>query len=240
MHAHQPTSKQSGFSAVEVLLVFLVVAVLAVTGLVVYQHHKPGSAKNSAAASNNQTTTQPKSITTTQPAQTTTQYLTITEWGVKMPLSSGISDAYYVVSTSSKGTDGLPNNMFLGLKSLDSSGCAASSNASNAAPVMLFRATTTEVDPVSGKLVSQETPGVTIGNYFYGYSLNKNQTCKNDATFQSLNTAMNTAVKGIVPATEFNYLVIKEWGIKIKLADADKITYTLGGTQTVHRQIQMQ
>src|SRR5947209_4400860 len=60
---------QSGFGTVEILLIVLVVAAVAVTGLVVYQHHKPSSAKNSAATSPSQTTTQSQN-TTTPSAQT--------------------------------------------------------------------------------------------------------------------------------------------------------------------------
>ena len=172
----------SGFSAVEVLVVLTVVAVLAATGLVQYQHHKSTSAKSS-------TGTRPQS----------TEYLTIYEWGVKIPLSSAISDAYYTsIFASSQGSDGEPNQFSLGLKSLDSSGCAA---ANGAAPVLLFRTSPTKIDPVSNKPVSKEGPGVTIGNYFYGYSLTKSKTCDSPTTFQHLDSAMTTAAKGIVPAT---------------------------------------
>src|SRR6266567_8694714 len=59
---------QSGFSAFVFLLPILVVTVLAVGGLVIYQHHKPSSATNSAATSPTQTTTQPQS-TAAQSAQ---------------------------------------------------------------------------------------------------------------------------------------------------------------------------
>jgi hypothetical protein len=190
---------QSGFGTTMILLAVLVVAVLAITGLVVYQHHKPSSTKSSAATNQTQTTTQPQNTTTTQPSQTTTQYLTITEWGVKMPLSSAISDAYYAVDSSHRPDANGPTDMLLGFKSLDSSGCAV---ATHNAPILLFRASPTEIDPVSGKPVSQEGPGVTIGNYFYGYSLLKSGgTCNNETTFQTLDSAMTTAVKGIVPAT---------------------------------------
>lgn len=59
MRQYQPTKpKQSGFSIIEVLLVVLVVAVLAGSGIVVYQRHKSTSAKNSAATTPNQTTAQ--------------------------------------------------------------------------------------------------------------------------------------------------------------------------------------
>jgi len=69
MHLHQPTKRnQSGFSAIEVLLVILIVAALAVSGFVLYQRHKPSVVKTSAATTQNQTTTQTKD-TSTQSAQ---------------------------------------------------------------------------------------------------------------------------------------------------------------------------
>lgn len=69
MQLHQPTKQdQLGFSVIELSLVLFIVAALAVTGLVVYQRHKPSGAKNSAATSQTQTTTQPQNTATTQPA----------------------------------------------------------------------------------------------------------------------------------------------------------------------------
>lgn len=78
---------------------------------------------------------------------------------------------------------------------------------------------------------------IQIGNYWYGYE-NSHAACT-DGT-----AAMEAAISKAAP--NFNmgtlqdtfrtleeapaqYLTIPEWGIKIKLADADKITYTLGG-----------
>jgi cytoskeletal protein RodZ len=198
------SKNQLGFSTLVVVLVIAVVAVLAVSGVVVYQHHKSSSTKtstkNSAATSPNQTTSQPTSTTTTQPATTTTQYLTITQWGVKIPLSSSINDAYYVVNTSAKpDASGQPYQMLLGFKSLDSSGCAASNNV---APVLLARGSPSTPDAVTGKPISQTYPGVTIGNYFYGYSLlTGNKACSSHVNFQTLDAEMTTAIKGTVPAT---------------------------------------
>lgn len=57
---------QSGFSTTVILFAVLVVAALAVTGLVVYQHNKPSNGKNSAATSQSQTTTQSQNAITTQ------------------------------------------------------------------------------------------------------------------------------------------------------------------------------
>ena len=72
MQLHQPTKRdQPGFSIIEVLLVILVVAALAVTGLIVYQRHKPNSTKHSvttsAVTSQTQTTTQPQNTVAQSP-----------------------------------------------------------------------------------------------------------------------------------------------------------------------------
>jgi cytoskeletal protein RodZ len=67
----QAKLNQSGYSAVEVLLIVLVVVALSATGFVVYQRHKSTSAKSNATTSPNQTTSQSQSTTTTQTQQTT-------------------------------------------------------------------------------------------------------------------------------------------------------------------------
>lgn len=70
MHLHLPAKRsQSGFSAIEALLIILVVAAMAVIGFVVYQHHRPNSAKNSAAT-NLTHTTSPTQSTVAQSAPT--------------------------------------------------------------------------------------------------------------------------------------------------------------------------
>src|SRR6266566_2067872 len=60
---------QSGFGTIKIVLIVFGIAVLSVTGLVLYQHSKPSSDKNSAATSLTQTTAQPQN-TVTQSAQT--------------------------------------------------------------------------------------------------------------------------------------------------------------------------
>lgn len=198
-------TNQSGFGTIEIVLVLAVVAVLAVTGLVVYQHHTSTSAKITAAANSPSTTTQPKSTPTTQPAQTATQYLTITEWGVKLPLSSTIQDAYYTVKGSNTCADGLPNTTWLGLTSLNSSGCNIDNTgpSSTASPIgSIIRVAPTDRDPVSGSLYTQQDPnGVTIGNYYYAYAPWKNKTCASATTLQSIDSAFGTAAKNAVKAT---------------------------------------
>jgi type II secretory pathway pseudopilin PulG len=230
MQSYMPTKRnQSGFSAIEALLVVLIVVVLVIIGLVVYQRHKSTSAKTSVATN----ATQPQNTTTTQPAQATTPYLTLKEWGVKLPLSESIKDAYYVAEKgSSNGPGALPTTMWLGLTSLSSSSCNPSNNdnGGRGAVGAILRVLPTETDAVTGQLLTQKYPnGKTINGYYYTYqSWAKNNPCASDSTLQPIDSAFATAAKNMVLAPQ--YLEIKEWGIKIKLADADKITYTLGGT----------
>ena len=76
----------------------------------------------------NQQTTRPTTQQNppVEPQKTAQQYLVISQWGIKLPLSDDIADAYYVVSTSSQDAQGKPNTMWLGLKSLDDvDSCAA-------------------------------------------------------------------------------------------------------------------
>jgi len=199
---------QSGFSTVEVLLVVLVVAVLAVGGFVVYQHHKSTSAKNTAATGSSQTATQPQSTTTTQTQQPAAQYLDIKEWGVKLPLSTSISDAYYVIPQGiSYNADGKPSGLYVDVTSLNAScGDASAGNTNRSienAVGEIVRSLPTDSDPVSGKLYTQLLPnGTTIGGYYYGYSSDiSGKTCASANTLQSIDSAFATATKNAISAS---------------------------------------
>ena len=78
------------------LIATLVVAALAVSGLVVYQHHKPGDTANSAATSLTKTTTQ-----TTQASKpdSNSGYLVIKEWGIKIKLADADKVTYTIGGT---------------------------------------------------------------------------------------------------------------------------------------------
>jgi hypothetical protein len=193
------------------LLVLFVVAALAAIGWVLYQHHKNLTYH---------TTSQPQNTTTTQSTQITTQYLTIKEWGVKLPLSDSIKDAYYIVSNGSADANGQPNTMWLGLSSLSGDCNASQANAPGASTTSavgaLGRALPTDHDPVLQKPYTQLYPGVTIGQYYYFYISNtKGKTCAPTTTLQSVDSAFGTDAKHIVPTTQ--YLTIKEWGVHLTL-----------------------
>ena len=88
---------QEGFSVVEVVLVLVVVALIGVVGFMVYKNqHKT---TNNSTTNATTLTTPPKTTTppVTTPAQTT-DTLTVKEWGVKVPLTTDISDLTYEVT----------------------------------------------------------------------------------------------------------------------------------------------
>lgn len=190
--------RQSGFSIVAAVIAVVAVTVIGSAGFFVYQHNRTKA--TSAEQDNSQTTNQQ---TTTTPPAPTASYLTIAEWGVKIPLSAEIKDAYYMPAVgSSKGPDGQPNTLLLGLHAQDNNNCAATNNLT--ALAQIFRTSTSSVDPVTNKLYTQEYPnGVIIGNYLYAYQgISNNDDCKvPQASAQPINDAFTTAVKGMVSAT---------------------------------------
>lgn len=174
-------------------LVLLVVAALIGLGGYWYHHAARRSVSNAA-------TNVSKANTGTKNAQ---QYLDVKEWGVRLPLSSAISDAYYVVSTSSKDSNGQPDTVWLGLKSLDSKGCAAAqANTGGSYPISaLLRIDPIATDPVSGTLYTKLDPnGVTIKGYYYTYHSGiEGKTCASQAKLNAIDAAFKAAANKIVP-----------------------------------------
>jgi hypothetical protein len=198
-------NNQDGFGAIEALLVCLVIIVLGATSFLVFKHsHKTSTKTASTPAS--QTPAKQPTTGTIQAEQPAPKYLTIKEWGVRLPLSDSIKDAYYLADTNSKGSDGITKQIYVGLKSVDNDGCAViSANGVNSkgqvqAVAIIFRAKPTDEDPVTGKPYSEKTPiGATIGGYFYGYEsfANVDSTdCKvPQTTADSVNSAFASALK---------------------------------------------
>lgn len=157
---------QKGFSTIEILTVIILFLALGVTGLFVYRQNR----------------TKPSTIAPTSPTTPVTEtpvvsYLIINEWGVKLPLSENIKDAYYVTSAGgSKDKDGKPNNLLVGLRSLDSKGCeATNTNAFSS----IFRALPSEKDSATNKPIKDAYPdGKLLGDYFYAYGDLDSPTCK--------------------------------------------------------------
>ena len=182
---------QSGFGVIETLIVGMVIIAIAVVGFVVFKHNN----KTSAVTPITQTLTK-KSKSTSGPAQST---IYIKPWGVEIPLSDGIKDAYYTVTGSNTDANGLPNTAWLSLTSLNAAGCDISTTGptATATPVgSIIRALPTATDPVSGDLYTKEYPGgVMINDYYYGYAPWKSSTCVSAATLQAIDAAFLAALQ---------------------------------------------
>lgn len=153
---------QQGFSAwIIVLFLMLILVLLLVFWYVRQQDTKKGQNNSTPASSSPQnassSATQPQPSSTN--TQTSTKYLEIKEYGVKVPLSADISDAYY----TSK--DVGPNGIDLRVKALDSESDCKNGDASLASIVKVGKDETSEM--LDGKKYSEKMPGVTVGNNFY-------------------------------------------------------------------------
>lgn len=200
-------SDRSGFGgSVGAFVVVGTLLVLAI-GSFTYYHQRSNHAetKSNLAVGASSSAAPQESIATAQTAQPAETRLYIKEWDVQLPLASNVTDAYYVVSTSTHdpGT-GQPNTLWLGLSSLNSTGCDVSrvNSVAAATPVgALIRVAANETDPVSGALYSQKYPnGVLIGDYYYAFAPWKNKSCASKATLQGIDSAFASAAKTIVSA----------------------------------------
>lgn len=94
---------QSGFGAIETLLLLLIVGLIGFTGWYVYSSQQEAS-KNLTTASTNGTSFKKitKTSSTTQKSTATTQIyqdkLLVKEWGLQFTIPSGLADVKYVVN----------------------------------------------------------------------------------------------------------------------------------------------
>lgn len=111
-------SKQRGFAAVEALLIAVIIAMLGGIGYYVY-HAQKQTDKNLNVANNEKFATPAKKSSKKTTKQTTPsqQYLTIKEWGVKLPLSVEDINAYYTYNSSAS----LGTTLYDGVSIFDSS-----------------------------------------------------------------------------------------------------------------------
>jgi uncharacterized membrane protein YfhO len=195
-------TKQSGFGIVTVIVALVVILAIGGTGFAIYKHNK----KDTKSDSTQTTASKPKNTTAdnSQTAQPATQYLVIKEWGIQVPLSDPIKDAYYVVSNSSSDANGNPDSVWLSLASLKDKGCDANLANQGQSQMIgsLFRVTPDTKEPVSGTLYTELFPdGITIGNYYYGYkSWSKDKTCTSRAVLDAFDAAFESSIKSATAA----------------------------------------
>jgi hypothetical protein len=200
----QSRTKQGGFGAVEIVVICLVVVVLGAVGFTVFRQTHNTKA-NTTTSTEEEQPAQQTAQTNAEPAQTAQQYLVIKEWGVQLPLPDSVKDAYYVPDVNSKGTDGITNQIYIGLKSLDSSGCQAGGNlqGKDTAIAVIVRGLPSEKDPVSGNVITKDFPdGITIGKFYYGYLWLKNNKCNApSSSIQTADSTFKSSIKELAPTT---------------------------------------
>lgn len=192
---HRPVSKQAGFTVIEAVIIIVVVAAAIGTSWAVYQHLKQSAVTTEAASNPNQTAQQAPTRSTP-----TVAYLAIQEWGIKLPLSSAIKDAYYIPNSQNHAADGTPLAMFIGLKSLDAAGCDAHTankpGGTITALATIIRIAPTDVDHVSGVEYVNEWPSAIIGQYAYAlYDGTKYRTCTSSDVLKLIGITLGDATK---------------------------------------------
>lgn len=143
---------QKGFAALETILIIIILAIIGFTGWYVW--HSSEQAKDTYSSASH--TAQSHSATT---EKTTQKYLTIKQWDVKVPLSSGIADAYYLYKSGN-------DTAYLSKAIYEGTNCAADQTTLGA----IVRFTADQKDSLNdGTMLSEHTDAVKIGDYYYFY-----------------------------------------------------------------------
>lgn len=188
----------SGFAVIELFLVLILLAILGFTGLYVV-HARNNSNKTLDAAkstANTSTATTPKktaTATSTTAPTSKQKYLTITEWGVKIPYGTDYTFSYSLTGAYA----GVTTDQLL----------AADTNcsAAQAALGLIQRATANDAVEEDGTTAAQAAAaGVAnahIGQYYYFYS-SPQSACSDNSSTRTMQTAGQTELKALVPLTE--------------------------------------
>ncbi len=198
--------RQSGFGGVVALVIVLVFVAISGIGYGVIKHRQDVKKSVAAAVAPPAPAPRADEIGQTQPAQPDSQQpylLAIKEWGVSVPLPTNIKDAYYTTAGSNTGDDGLANTVWISTTFLNGTSCdvAKTGPTETLNPVgSIIRVLPDEVEPVkSVTYKSLYTNGITIGKYYYAYTVGINAKCASKTTLDAINTSFNAAIKNATP-----------------------------------------
>jgi cytoskeletal protein RodZ len=192
-------NKQSGFSAIEAVLILVIVGMLGFTGWYVWHAKQTAdktlSADNSNVPSFSKKQASTAHTTTSQSNASSSNYLIIKEWGVKLSVNDPI-----VTSPVYNAPVNLPDGnqeVVLGSSSWDNLKCQGTNTVLN-----IKQATGVGDDLIRGtdksKVLADQVVGdknyTQIGNYYYTYQNNTgigscNLNAQDTKTYQAVNTA---------------------------------------------------
>ena len=164
---------ESGFGAIEAMLIIVAIVVVAVAGLVLYRHNHKTNVKRDASTSTSQTASQQTTSSNAQVAQPAQQYLAIKEWGVELTLDSSTASLYYYMKPE------VPDVAYLSLKTV--SDIAPNCAADKVSLAAIGRLTEAQQQAAVSKPSILNRPGtIHIGSYWYSYT-KPNSGCVDDA-----------------------------------------------------------
>ena len=196
-------NNELGFSAVEILLVLIIVVLIGAVGFMVYKNkHQP-----TKVVTVTKTVVTPAKSTTSSPSNNSANYLTIKEWGVKVTLTTPISNATYQLVTNNQY---LKPSAFLSTSTLDASANCTSyySNSPANDPTPTFQyierfslSDTTSLyeggPTITALQASQQSPStyIRVGSYVYTYGHGNGAPCSEQAS--TIEPAFQTSFKTI-------------------------------------------
>ncbi len=167
---------QSGFSALEVVLIIVVVGVIAGAGWFVWHAKQTSSGQSSKQSSSQTSQSSNDTENSSDLGESSAAYLTVSEWGVKIPLSETTKNVSYTVVDGTHAT--------ISVASLNT-GCSDSKAASTVGE--LYRAKS-ESDLASGQ-------GVLANGYYYDFYLPQG-ACSTDSKYAAdTKTASDVGMK---------------------------------------------
>lgn len=181
MDLHDSAVKEeTGFTAIEMLLCLIIVILITFVGYYIYNAQKNTDAINKAVST---AASSPVPKTTRKLATSTAGYLSIKEWGVKLPLSSDTNDAVYSKTSGESTAAGIPqpdgDYAYLSLQQFASNpSCSVDRGTLGA----ITRFTAKTPDPVNpgGTLLADSPNATKVGDYYYQFESSKSG-CYSDA-----------------------------------------------------------
>lgn len=190
-------NSENGSSAVETLLIVVIVGLVGFVGWYVYHSNKNANATLNAAAKDSRGSVK----FTKQPSKA--NYFTIKEWGVRAPYNGSLTLEYQRNSSNS-------SVMMLSSSQLNAGGPSVCTTADGAAGYVQRYLPTDEVAPgetaqqfLSQNFVASNSKApayAKVGDYYYIYSTGQTDNCKNTALYEQTQSAF----EAIIPKLQAN------------------------------------